>query len=103
MEIMKSITTERIDELTAMGFNRWQKNGMDRMYINAGTLGLTYEKYGSGNVRSAWFKGDSISNCECRRMMGAKTYIDLKTQKVISDNRILGKAAAELAGLEYAD
>ena len=43
---------ERIDELTAMGFKRWQKNGMDRMYINASTLGLRCEYYKTGNVRN---------------------------------------------------
>ena len=94
---------DRIEELEALGFKRWTKNGMDRMYINASALGLNYTKYKTGNVSSAWFKGDSISNCECRRMLGAKTYIDLKLQKVFSDNRLLGQAAAELAGLEYAN
>lgn len=94
---------ERIEELERMGFKRWTKSGMDRMYINASALGLNYTRYKSGNVSSAWFKGESISNCECRRMLNAKTYIDLKLQKVFSDNETLGQTAAEMAGLEYAN
>ena len=38
MEGMKVI--DRIAELEALGFKRWTKNGMDRLYINAGALGL---------------------------------------------------------------
>ena len=93
---------DRIEELEEMGFRRWQKNGMDRLYINATALGLNYSRYKTGNVSSAWFDGTMISNCECRRMLDAKTYIDVKTQMVYSTNEILGKAAAKLAGVEFA-
>lgn len=93
---------DRIAELEALGFKRWQKNGMDRLYINATTLGLRYERYRTGNVRCAWFNGLDISNSECRRMLDAKTYIDVKLEKVFSSNDNCGRAAAELAGLEYA-
>lgn len=91
---------DRIDELTELGFKRWQKGGLDRLYINPAPLGLHYGCYNTGNVKWAEFNGERISNCECRRMLGAKTYIDVKTQRVYSDNETLRKAAAELAGLE---
>ena len=55
---MKKDITERIEELTAMGFKRWQKSGMDRMYINASTLGLICTYYKSGNISSAEFAGE---------------------------------------------
>lgn len=90
--------TERIDELTAMGFNRWQKNGMDRMYINASTLGLTCTYYQTGNIRTAEFDGIEISNAEARRMKGSKTYIDLVKRQIVSDNAMLAGKVAELIG-----
>lgn len=97
---MKKDITERIDELTAKGFKRWQKNGMDRMYINASTLGLICSYYKTGNVRDAYFNGESISNSEARRMLSAKTYIDLKKKVLVSDNCNLTQAAAQLIGVE---
>lgn len=93
--------TERIDELTAMGFNRWQKNGMDRMYINASTLGLECTYYKTGNISSAKFQGYSISNSEASRMKFAKTYIDLVKKTIVSDNAMLADAVAELIGAEH--
>lgn len=94
------ITEERIAELTKMGFNRWTKGNLDRLYINASQLGLVCDYYNTGNVKYAEFQGCSISNCEARRMKAAKTFIDVKTGKVHSDSYTLEKAAAELAGLE---
>lgn len=94
--------TERIDELTAMGFNRWQKNGMDRMYINASTLGLvcTYRRK-TGTISDADFRGEYVSHGEAYRMKAAKTYIDLVHKRLVSDNERLAAAAAELIGAEY--
>lgn len=90
----------RIHELEALGFKRWQKGNMDRLYINASMLGLNYGRYNTGNIKWAEFQGLGISNCEARRMLAAKTYIDVKTEKVYSDSYTLQQAAAALAGLE---
>ena len=73
---------------------------MDRLYINASQLGLVCEYYKTGNISYAEFQGNSVSNCEARRMKAAKTFIDLKTEKVYSDSTILERAAAQLAGLD---
>jgi len=97
---MKKAVIDRIDELTALGFKRWQKNGMDRLYINATALGLNCTHYKTGNISSAEFQGESISNSHARQMLDAKTYIDVKLEKVFSDSNILREAAAKLAGLE---
>ena len=83
-----------------MGFNRWTKGNLDRMYINASQLGLECTYYRTGNIRSAEFCGEAISNCQARRMKSAKTYIDVKTGRVHSDVPSLAAAAAELAELE---
>lgn len=95
MEIM-----DRIEELTKMGFNRWTKNGMDRMYINATTLGLicTYRK--SGSISCAEFRGEYISNSEGYRLKAAKTYIDLNHKRIVSDSARLAAAVAELIGVD---
>ena len=101
IKTMKKDITERIGELEAMGFRRWQKNGMDRMYINASTLGLICTYYKSGNISSAEFSGERISNSEAYRLSGAKTYIDLKLKRLVSDRARLAAAAAELIGADY--
>ena len=92
---------DRIAELEKMGFNRWQKNGMDRMYINASTLGLNCEYYKTGNISGAEFQGKWISNSEARTMKAAKTYIDLVTGRIVSDSARLAAAAADLIGADY--
>jgi hypothetical protein len=88
---------DRIEELEKIGFKRWQKGNMDRLYINASMLGLNYGRYNTGNIKWAEFQGNSISNCQARRMLSAKTYIDVKTERVYSDSETLRAAAAELA------
>lgn len=90
-----------VEELEDLGFKRWTKGTMDRMYIDAKNLGLEVGYYNTGNVRWAEFEGSSISNAEARRLLGAKTYIDLKTNKVHSTHSWLAEPAAKLAGQGY--
>lgn len=94
------MTIEKINELENKGFKRWTKGNLDRLYINATQLGLECDYYKTGNVRSAWFNGDHVSNSEACRMKAAKTYIDIKSGRAHSDNAALEKAAKELAGIE---
>lgn len=44
------------------GFKRWTKGGYDRLYIDATACGLEYDTYKSGNISSATFNGEAISN-----------------------------------------
>lgn len=92
---------DRIEELEKLGFNRWQKNGMDRMYINAGTLGLTCTYHKTGSISYAEFKGEYVSNNQARAMKAAKTYIDMVKNQIVSDSATLAAAAAELIGADY--
>ena len=94
------ITEEMVKELEIKGFKRWQKGSMDRLYINACNLGLTVERYNTGNIKRAYFNGESVSNSEGRRMITAKTYIDVKSGRVYSDNDILKRAVMAIIGLE---
>ena len=90
------MTEERIDELTKVGFKRWQKGNMDRLYINASQLGLVCEYYKTGNICYAEFGGKKISNSQAYRMKNAKTFVDVKTEQVYSDIQDLKDAAAKL-------
>lgn len=87
------MTNDQITALESKGFNRWTKGNLDRLYINAGQLGLVCSYYSSGNISYAEFNGEQISNCAARRMKAAKTFIDVKTGKVYSDNSSLKEAA----------
>jgi hypothetical protein len=70
-----------IEALLALGGRRWQKNGMDRIYLNnwheyAG-LELTY--YNSGNISSASLGGRGIANGRAYKIAGLieKLYFDV--------------------------
>ncbi|MET8585668.1 helix-turn-helix domain-containing protein [Streptomyces collinus] len=61
------------EALVAIGGRRWQKNGMDRVYINdwAEFAGLEASYYKSGNVCGATFQGHSIANGRVGGILGA--------------------------------
>lgn len=85
-----------IEKLLAAGGSRWQKNGMDRIYFNASQLGLDYTCYKTGNISSATFNGERISNSEANRMYCSKTYYNVVTGTVVSDNNTLRAALEEV-------
>lgn len=62
-----------VDTMTAIGGNRWTKNGMDRVYLNDWTrfAGLEVETYNSGNVRYAEYQGERVSNSQARLLAGS--------------------------------
>jgi len=57
------MTEANIKELERLGFTRWTKGNMDRMYVNASALGLECEYYNTGNIHRATFCGEIVSNC----------------------------------------
>lgn len=85
-----------IKALEDKGFKRWTKGTMDRMYINASTLGLECTYYNTGNIKSAEFRGERLSNADGRRYKAAKTYIDITTGAVHSDIQALKDAVQEI-------
>lgn len=94
-------TADEIKMLTDRGFNRWTKkspNGkvMDRLYIDPEYLGLELTRYKSGNISSATFNGETISNSEARRIEGTKCYVDIATKEVVCDRDDLKQAAQEV-------
>lgn len=99
---MQPISEKRISELQALGFKRWTKGNFDRLYINAKSLGLVCWYYNTGNISSATFQDEKISNAQARRFQGAKTFIDIKTGRVHSQYSELEDAARELAKIPLA-
>jgi len=95
------MTQEIIKTLEGKGFKRWTKGNLDRMYINAAQLGLVCTYYKTGNISSATFCGDSISNCRARGLKASKTFLDLNSDTIYSDDPLLAHAAADLIGIEY--
>lgn len=94
-------TDEEIKTLTDRGFNRWTKklpNGkvMDRLYIKPEYLGLELTRYKSGNISSAKFNGETISNSEARRIESTKCYVDVATKEIVCDREDLKQAAQEV-------
>ena len=90
-----------ISELESKGFKRWQKGTFDRMYVNASVLGLECTYYKTGNISSAAFNGEHISNSEGYRLKAAKTYIDLTKNTIVSDSPMLAAEVAKIMGIEY--
>lgn len=89
---------EKIEAAIKAGGKRWQKGTMDRIYFNAPALGLECEYYKSGNVRSATFNGEDISNKKAGGMLFAKSYIDVVTWEPHSTMPELEDSLRELMG-----
>ena len=90
------MTNEQIAALESKGFKRWQKGNYDRLYADATILGLKVERYNTGNIFSAEFQGEKISNSEARKILATKTYIDVTTGKVYSGYDKLGQVALQI-------
>ena len=78
------MTENMIKALESKGFHRWTKGDYDRLYANAEDFGLYTESYNSGNIRYAELNGVKISNAAAGRILSAKIYIDVKTDKLIT-------------------
>jgi hypothetical protein len=61
-----------IENMVAIGGSRWTKAGHDRVYINnwAALAGLWTDHYKSGNISSASYQGDHISNSDAYKIGG---------------------------------
>ena len=75
-----------IETMTAIGGRRWQKNGMDRVYLNdfQAIPGLALDHYKSGSISYATLDGEKVSNAEGGRLATAvdKVYFDAADGKV---------------------
>ena len=76
------LSNETIAKYEGAGFKRWNKGNIDRLYINTTMLGLEVSYYKTGNVASAKWQGDSVSNADGRRLLYSKVWVDVKTGKL---------------------
>lgn len=65
-----AFTTEA---MVAIGGNRWQRGDKDRVYLNdwATLAGLSVTRYGTGNISSASWQGEPISNSQAGKLLGS--------------------------------
>ncbi|MFG2913371.1 hypothetical protein ACGF0D_10830 [Kitasatospora sp. NPDC048298] len=72
--------------IVALGGRRWQKNGMDRIYLNdwAQFAGLDVAYYGTGNVSGVTLGGRAIANSRAARLLNAidKVWFDTADSKL---------------------
>ena len=106
------VTEKMVEFLKGIGANEWHKGSYNRLYLNEAVdtlIGLETESYKSGNIKSAWLKGNEISNAEARRIIErtCKAYIDLDTMELVTINELLMTAVeekeAEIAAAEEAE
>ena len=75
-----------IETMTAIGGSRWQRDGMDRVYINdwPAFAGIETSRYNTGNISSATYQGEGISNSQAYKMLGSlsKVWYDAADGKI---------------------
>lgn len=102
-----TINAETIAKLQDAGFNRWTKNGMDRLYVNADTLGLVVEVSRSGHAKSegVW-NGADVYKQEADEILHSKVWIDVTTGElhVVTDFAPhYGEMTVEDAAIAYVE
>lgn len=78
------LNDNQIEALENDGWSRWTKGNFDCFYFNPdknGVLELTY--YNSGNIDTADWDGERISNGEAYRIKGMKCYINVDNAKIV--------------------
>ncbi|MFD3638242.1 hypothetical protein [Streptomyces griseus] len=75
-----------IETMVAIGGNRWQCNGMDRVYFNnwATLAGIETTRYNTGNISSASYQGAGVSNSQAYKLLGTidKVWFDAADGKI---------------------
>ena len=94
------LNEKMIAALESKGFKRWTKETargtLDRLYINSTLLGLELEYYKTGNISDAYLNGERISNSRGYSYKSAKTYVDVQTGMVHSDQDFFAEAAQSI-------
>lgn len=72
-----------IASLEKDGWSRWTKGNFDRLYFNADKNGvLDCDYYKSGNISSATWNGEGISNSQANRIKAVKCYMNVADGKI---------------------
>lgn len=75
-----------IAKLVEMGGNEWKKGDHHRVYFNNANklIGLSINKYNTGNVSSATLDGEKISNSYAKTIADEKVYFDVNAKTWVS-------------------
>lgn len=75
-----------VETMVAIGGNRWQRNGMDRVYFNnwAELAGIETTHYNTGNISTASYQGAGVSNSQGYKLLGCidKVWFDAADGKL---------------------
>jgi hypothetical protein len=75
-----------VETMVAIGGNRWQRNGMDRVYFNnwAELAGIETTRFNTGNISTASYQGAGVSNNQARKLLGCldKVWFDAADGKL---------------------
>ncbi|MEU0937549.1 helix-turn-helix domain-containing protein [Embleya sp. NPDC005971] len=75
-----------VENMVAIGGSRWTKAGKDRVYLNdwATYAGLETGRYNTGNIASASYQGERISNSQAYKILGSidKVWFDAADGKL---------------------
>ena len=71
------MSDKQVAKLEAAGAKRWSKYGKDRMYVDVTLLGADIDYYKSGNISSAYWHGERVSNADGGRLLASKVYVDV--------------------------
>jgi hypothetical protein len=82
---------EKIEKLEKLGGKFWEGGSHKRVYFNADSIlrnsGLEVNRYESGNISSATYKGKKISNSWAKEIINkiqyGKLYYDINTDKIM--------------------
>jgi hypothetical protein len=82
----KKTPTWTTENMVAIGGNRWQKAGHDRVYFNnwADLAGLEVHRYRTGNISAAAYQGRGISNSQAYKLLDSidKVWFDAEDGKL---------------------
>ncbi|MFK8851177.1 hypothetical protein [Streptomyces sp. Ac-502] len=103
-----------VETMTAIGGRRWQRGDKDRVYLNdwAAFAGLETSHYNTGNISSASWQGEHISNSQAYKLAGCidKVWFDTADGKLhgrygFSESRVASREevwAAVVSGIRAA-
>lgn len=79
------MSTKKVEDMVMIGGKEWKAGDKHRIYFQGkaleALLGLKVERYGTGNLCSAFLEGEKISNTAAKKILGRcaeKVFYDVK-------------------------
>ena len=106
----RNLSEANIQRMIDDGAKRWTKYEEDRLYLSHEALGLVVERYNTGNIFSAKWQGEHISNTYATELDAVNLWLNLKNGKIgakvdLNNRRALYARVDEMreAANEYVD